>query len=90
MLFCFLGSWLTQSLTNWRAFNKEQLDHDGSTISWGEYWANADFWNRSLQNWQSEFLAIGTMAVFSIYLRQRGSPESKPVGAPHAETASND
>jgi hypothetical protein len=90
MLFCFVGSWLTQSLTNWRAFNRDQLDHDGSTISWGEYWANADFWNRSFQNWQSEFLAIGTMAVFSIYLRQRGSPESKPVGAPHDETSSND
>jgi len=90
MLFCFVGSWLTQSLTNWRAFNKDQLDHDRSTISWGEYWANADFWHRSLQNWQSEFLAIGTMAVFSIYLRQRGSPESKPVGAPHEETSSND
>jgi hypothetical protein len=90
MLFCFVGSWLTQSLTNWRAFNKDQLDHDGSTIGWGEYWANADFWHRSLQNWQSEFLAIGTMAVFSIYLRQRGSPESKPVGAPHEETSSND
>jgi hypothetical protein len=90
MLFCFVGSWLTQSLTNWRAFNRDQLDHDASTISWGEYWANADFWNRSLQNWQSEFLAIGAMAVFSIYLRQRGSPESKPVGAPHDETSSND
>jgi hypothetical protein len=90
MLFCFVGSWLTQSLTNWRAFNRDQLEHDGSTISWGEYWANSDFWNRSLQNWQSEFLAIGTMAVFSIYLRQRGSPESKPVGAPHHETSSND
>jgi len=86
MLFCFVGSWLGQSITNWRAFNHDQLDHDAAPISWGEYWINADFWNRSLQNWQSEFLAIGTMAVFSIYLRQRGSPESKPVGAPHDAT----
>jgi hypothetical protein len=45
-----------------------------------------DFWNRTLQNWQSEFLAIGSMAVLSVYLRQRGSPESKPVGAPHTAT----
>jgi uncharacterized protein DUF6766 len=88
MLFCFVGSWLGQSVTNWRAFNHDQLDHDASPIGWGEYWVNADFWNRSLQNWQSEFLAIGTMAVFSIYLRQRGSSESKPVGAPHDETGS--
>jgi len=86
MLFCFFGSWIGQSLTDWRAFNHEQLDHRAAAISWGEYWVNADFWNRSLQNWQSEFLAIGVMAVFTIYLRQRGSPESKPVGAPHGET----
>jgi hypothetical protein len=86
MLSCFVGSWVGQSLTDWRAFNHEQLDHHAGTISWGEYWVNADFWNRSLQNWQSEFLAIGVMAVFTVYLRQRGSPESKPVGTPHAET----
>jgi hypothetical protein len=45
-----------------------------------------DFWDRTLQNWQSEFLAIGAMAIFAVFLRQRGSPESKPVGAPHSET----
>jgi hypothetical protein len=86
MLLCFLGSWLGQSVTDWRAFNHEQLDHHSSPISWGQYWVNADFWNRSLQNWQSEFLAVGTMAVFSIYLRQRGSAESKPTGAAHDAT----
>ena len=47
----------------------------------------ADFWEKTLENWQSEFLAVGTMAVFTIYLRQRGSAESKPVGTPHNETA---
>jgi hypothetical protein len=47
------------------------------------------FLESTLQNWQSEFLAIGSMAVFTIYLRQRGSPESKPVGAPHDETSSS-
>jgi Domain of unknown function (DUF6766) len=87
MLFCFVASWVGQSVNGWRAFNHDQLDHNASPISWGEYWGNADFWDRSLQNWQSEFLAIGTMAVFTIYLRQRGSPESKPVGAPHDATA---
>jgi Domain of unknown function (DUF6766) len=86
MLFCFLMSWLGQSLTDWRAFNHEQIDHNAATISWTQYWGNSDFWDRSLQNWQSEFLAIGTMAVFAIYLRQRGSGESKPVGAAHDET----
>jgi hypothetical protein len=86
MLLCFVGSWVGQSVTDWRAFNHDQKTHKQPEISWGEYWANADFWDRSLQNWQSEFLAIGTMAVFTIYLRQRGSPESKPVGAPHDAT----
>jgi hypothetical protein len=86
MTFCFFGSWLCQSVNGWRAYNHEQLEHKESTITWGEYWGNADFWDRSLQNWQSEFLAIGSMAVFTIYLRQRGSPESKPVGASHDAT----
>ena len=53
---------------------------------WWQYLGSPDFWNRTLQNWQSEFLAVGSMAVLSIYLRQRGSPESKPVGAPHTAT----
>ena len=48
--------------------------------------AEPDFWNRTLQNWQSEFLAVASMAVLSIYLRQRGSPESKPVGSAHSTT----
>lgn len=46
----------------------------------------ADFWNRFLQNWQSELLAVAAMAILSVYLRQRGSPESKPVGAAHEAT----
>jgi hypothetical protein len=85
----FFASWAVQSLNNWRAFNDDQLAHDESTISWGSYLVNPDFWERTLENWQSEFLAVGTLAVFTIYLRQRGSPESKPVGAPHEETASS-
>jgi hypothetical protein len=52
----------------------------------GSYVLNADFWSRTLQNWQSEFLAVGSMAVLAIYLRQRGSAESKPVGEPHEST----
>ena len=55
-------------------------------MSWTAYVTNADFWSRTLQNWQSEFLAVGSMAVLTIYLRQRGSPESKPVGASHEST----
>jgi hypothetical protein len=82
----FLLSWLAQSVAGASAYNAEQLSDFGDPVSWGEYLVSADFWNRTLQNWQSEFLAIGSMAVFSVYLRQRGSPESKPVGAEHGVT----
>ena len=85
----FLLSWFGQSLNNWRIENDTLREHGEGPISWGEYVLSADFWERTLQNWQSEFLAVGTMAVFTIYLRQRGSPESKPVGAPHDETAAS-
>ena len=85
----FLLSWGGQSLNNWRAKNDELRDGGEQTVTWSEYVLSADFWERSLQNWQSEFLAVGTMAVFTIYLRQRGSPESKPVGSPHDETAAS-
>lgn len=85
----FFLSWLGQSVNGWRAFNNDRDEHTHTRISYGEYLLNADFWDRSLQNWQSEFLAVGSMAAFTIYLRQRGSPESKPVGAPHRETASS-
>jgi hypothetical protein len=85
----FLLSWGGQSLNNWRAYNEDRRAHGESTLRWSEYLVNADFWERSLENWQSEFLAVGTLAVFTIYLRQRGSPESKPVGAPHDETAAS-
>ena len=84
----FFGSWLAQSLTNWTSFNNEQTEHGEPVVTWAGYLVEPDFWNRTFQNWQSEFLAIATMGVFAIYLRQRGSPESKPVGSPHDETGS--
>ena len=89
MTLIFFASWLGQSLNNWRVFNSQQLEHDQATVSLGPLPPHPDFWERTLQNWQSEFLAVGTLAVFTIYFRQRGSPESKPVGAPHEETASS-
>jgi hypothetical protein len=82
----FLFSWLAQSVAGWSTFNNEQLVELSDPVAWSVYLGSADFWNRSLQNWQSEFLAIGSMAVLSVYLRQRGSPESKPVGAAHVST----
>lgn len=85
----FLATWAAESVTGWTEYNADQLDHHQAAVSWGSYVVTSDFWEKSLQNWQSEFLAVGTMAVFTVYLRQRGSPESKPVGAPHEETGSS-
>ena len=79
----FALSWFTQSVAGLVVFNEDQADHGEPAIGWGAYVASPDFWNRTLQNWQSEFLAVGCMVAFSIYLRQRGSAESKPVGTPH-------
>jgi membrane protein implicated in regulation of membrane protease activity len=86
MALIFLGSWFAQSVTGLSAYNQDQLDHRSETIGWVAYLGNAEFWETTLQNWQSEFLAVGSFAVFAIYLRQRGSPESKPVGAAHTDT----
>jgi uncharacterized protein DUF6766 len=82
----WLLSWLGQSVTGWSEFNADQITHHQSEVNWLGYLGTADFWQATLQNWQSEFLAVGSMAVLSIYLRQRGSPESKPVGAAHGAT----
>ncbi|HEY9289848.1 MAG TPA: DUF6766 family protein [Microlunatus sp.] len=82
----FLLSWLAQSIAGRAAYNAQQLSEYEDPVSWWGYVSSPDFWSRTLQNWQSEFLAVAAMAVFAIYLRQRGSPESKPVGAPHDST----
>jgi hypothetical protein len=82
----FLLTWAASAVAGWAAFNGEQLAQRQDPVSLVGYLGEADFWNRSFQNWQSEMLAVGSMAVFSVYLRQRGSPESKPVGVSHAET----
>ena len=82
----WLASWFAQSVGGWSEFNAEQIEHHGDTLSWLGYVGSSNFWESTLQNWQSEFLAVGSMVAFTIYLRQRGSPQSKPVGAPHDAT----
>jgi hypothetical protein len=82
----FFLSWLIQSIAGNSAYNEEQLKNFQAPVAWPEYLTSPEFWNRTLQNWQSEFLAVGSMVVLSIYLRQRGSPESKPVGSAHDDT----
>lgn len=83
----FLLSWLAQAVAGTTVYNREQALHGESPVTLGGYLLSADFWNRTLQNWQSELLAVGSMVAFAIFLRQRGSAESKPVGMPHTRTA---
>jgi hypothetical protein len=83
----FIGTWFADSVCGWSTHNAEEITHGSGGLSYWRYLGTSDFWESTLQNWQSEFLAVGCMAVFSIYLRQRGSPESKPVGTPHETTA---
>jgi hypothetical protein len=82
----FVGSWLAQSIAGWAAYNEEQLGRRQDPVTWAGYLTEPDFWNRTLQNWQSELLAVASLAILTIYLRQRGSPQSKPVGTPHTAT----
>jgi hypothetical protein len=82
----FLLSWFGHSVTGWTQYNDQQAEHGQPGVSWLGFVSSADFWEQTLQNWQSEFLAVGTFSIFAVFLRQRGSPESKPVGAAHDET----
>jgi hypothetical protein len=90
MLAIFLVSWSAQSVAGWVAYNETRLRDLQAPLEWREYLTCSDFWSRTLQNWQSELLAVGSFAVLAVYLRERGSPESKPVGAPHSSTGTED
>lgn len=82
----FFASWAAQAVAGHISFNEQQLTDYQGPVSLIGYMLSSDFWARTLQNWQSEFLAVGSMVVFSVFLRERGSSQSKPVGAPHDTT----
>lgn len=81
----FLLSLVGHLLAGTSEYNAEQLQHGGQVVTTSQYLVNPRFWYESLQNWQSEFLSIAALVVFAVYLRQKGSPESKPVGAAHSD-----
>ncbi len=82
----FLLSFALHAVGGVEEYNQDQVEHGAATLSLIQYLGSSRFWFESFQNWQSEFLSIGMMVVLSIFLRQRGSPESKPVASPHSET----
>jgi hypothetical protein len=82
----FLISWVGHALGGFAEYAEDQVAHQQPPPGLTDYLTSARFWFESFQNWQSEFLAIASMVWLAVYLRQRWSPESKPVHAPHAET----
>jgi len=82
----FVLSWFGHAVTGTALYNQEQAMHGGEQIGVLQFVATSDFWFETMQNWQSEWLAVFTLVVLAIYLRQRGSSESKPVFAPDSKT----
>ena len=82
----FLIAWVGHALGGFAEYAADQVTHHQPRPALTDYLMSARFWFESFQNWQSEFLAIASMVWLAVYLRQRWSPESKPVHAPHSET----
>ena len=85
----FLASLIGHAFGGLAEHNADLEQHHQPTMALWSYVGGADFWFESFQNWQSEFLAVFAIVTLSIWLRQRGSPESKPVAAPHGNTGSD-
>jgi hypothetical protein len=79
----FLLSWAGHAWGGFKEFAEDQAAHGQRVDGFAAYLSSPRFWFESFQNWQSEFLSIAAMVWLAVYLRQRYSPESKPVHAPH-------
>jgi uncharacterized protein DUF6766 len=82
----FVVSFILHAIGGAKEYSDQEIVHGGETVTVLQYMATTRFWFESLQNWQSEFFSIAVLVVLSIFLRQKGSPESKPVDSPHHMT----
>ena len=82
----FFASWVLHLYGSWQSNNVELQLKGKPAESLANYVTEANFWFETFQNWQSEFLSVASIVILSIFLREKGSPESKPVDAPHLET----
>jgi hypothetical protein len=89
LLMFFVSFWL-HARHGVREYNEDQLAHGGGTVTTAGYMGTSRFWFESFQNWQSEFLSLAAMVYLAVYLRQRGSAESKPVATPHDESGEDE
>jgi hypothetical protein len=88
LFFLFAVSFAGHAIAGAKEYSQDQLAHGEQAVTTIQYLGTSRFWFESLQNWQSEFLAVFALVVLSIWLRGKGSPESKPVAAPHSQTGS--
>ena len=84
----FLLSFVLHAMGGAREYSEQQIQFGQKPVSTWQFLGTPEFWFQSFQNWQSEFLAVVAIVVLSIWLRQKGSAESKPVDAPHSQTGS--
>lgn len=89
LVFLFLLSFSLHAVNGWRKQVEDERMHGQPRPRFSEYVLGPQFWFQSFQNWQSEFFGVATMGLLSIWLRQRGSPHSKPVAAPHRQTGAS-
>lgn len=90
LLALFFLSFILHAAGGREVYNEAQISHGGRAVSLLQYMSSARFWFESFQNWQSEFLSVGVLLVFSIFLRESGSPQSKRVDAPYFETGGHE
>lgn len=89
LVLLFVGSFVIHAIGGHAAENTELVTHGQPPIGLWEFLGSSTFWFQSLQNWQSEFLSVGVLVVLTVFLRERGSSQSKPVEAPHRSTGSS-
>jgi hypothetical protein len=82
----FLIAFLVHAAAGAKAYGEEPRHHGSEALSMLAYIATSQFWLESFQNWQSEFLSVGVLLLLSIWLREQGSAQSKPVAAPYSDT----
>jgi Domain of unknown function (DUF6766) len=82
----FALSFSLHVVTGAAEYSADQLEHGGQAVSALQYLGTSQLWFESFQNWQSEFMSIAALVVLAIFLRERGSSQSKPVDAPHGQT----
>ncbi len=80
---------LAQSATGHQEYNQDQQEHGGETVDAAAYLQTGHVVDATFENWQGEFLAVGSLAWVSVYLRQRGLPEAKPLAAPRQQTGTS-